>query len=160
MPMEIHNSKYMTTREVITVLDEVSIASSGPTQYTDSAAAVITAGTLLSAPVSFLSSRRNLVRDRGLNYYSLFVRLVVREIILPRGVSTVAVTCCARLASHYLRLLIFLSHCSPHPICLLLPCGKLLMTAIYHRFFGLLQLLTIFVFYVQCIFDTNHVIFA
>ena len=51
--------------------DEVSIVSSGPTQSPDSAAAaVITAAALLSAPISFLSSRRNLVRDRGLDYYS------------------------------------------------------------------------------------------
>ena len=56
--------------EVIRVLDEVSIASSGPTQSPDSAAAVITAAALLSASVSFLSSRRNLVRDRSLDYYS------------------------------------------------------------------------------------------
>ena len=62
----------MTTREVIRVLGEVSIASSGPTQSPDSAAAaVITAAALLSAAVSFLSSRRNLVRDRGLDYYSI-----------------------------------------------------------------------------------------
>ena len=57
----------MTTREVIRVLDEVSIASSGPTQSPDSAAAaVITAAALLSAAVSFLSSRRNLVQRSGL----------------------------------------------------------------------------------------------
>ena len=60
----------MTTSEVIRVLDGVSIANSGPTQSPDSAAAVITAAALLSAPVIFLSSRRNLVRDRGLDYYS------------------------------------------------------------------------------------------
>ena len=62
------NSKYMTTSEVIRVLDEVSIASSGPNQSPDSAAAVLTAAALLSAAVSFLSSRRNLVRDRSMNY--------------------------------------------------------------------------------------------
>ena len=70
MHLEIYNSKYITTREVIRVLDEISIASSGPTQSPDSAAAVITAAALLSATVSLLSSSRNLVRDRGLDYYS------------------------------------------------------------------------------------------
>ena len=59
----------MTNREVIRVLDEVSIASSGPTQSPDSAAAVITAAALLGAAASFLGSRRNLVLDRGLDYY-------------------------------------------------------------------------------------------
>ena len=70
MHLEIYNSKYIITREVVRVLDEISIASSGPTQSPDSAAAVITAAALLSVAVSLLSSSRNLVRDRGLDYYS------------------------------------------------------------------------------------------
>ena len=61
----------MTTDEVIRVLDEVSIASSVPSQSPDSVAvAVITAVALLSASINFLSTRHNLVLDRDLYYYS------------------------------------------------------------------------------------------
>ena len=55
MHLKIHSSKYMTTREVIRVLNEVSIASSGPTQSPESAAAVIRAAALLSAAVNKFS---------------------------------------------------------------------------------------------------------